>query len=111
MLAYTSVCRLIALWGRYRGSKMRLFCCEFGVARKGGWPERVAKTLVKRRRPTARRFYFTEPAVRLVYMFDSTHALIQHANTPPVAGYIDTHHAALSPGPRLLVLRPPDPLS
>jgi hypothetical protein len=35
----------MALWWRYQGSKIRLFAAYL-VAEAGGWPERVAKTLV-----------------------------------------------------------------
>jgi hypothetical protein len=42
---------------------------------------------VKRRPPTARRFYFTEPAVPWVYIFVTSHVLAHVVNAPPVAAY------------------------
>jgi hypothetical protein len=42
---------------------------------------------VKRRPPTSRRFYFTEPAVPWMYIFVTSHVLAHVANAPPVAAY------------------------
>lgn len=42
---------------------------------------------VKPRPPTARRFYFTKPAVPWVYIFVTSHVLAHVANAPPVAAY------------------------
>jgi hypothetical protein len=42
---------------------------------------------VKPRPPTARRFYFMELTVPLVYIFVSSHVLAKVANATPVAGY------------------------
>jgi hypothetical protein len=54
----------------------------------------------------------TEPAVRLLYIFVTTPrpspTMLLHLQLQATA---DTHHAALSPLPRLLVLRTPGPLS
>jgi hypothetical protein len=46
------------------------------------WPDTV-----KRRPPTARRFYFTTPAVPWLYIFVTSHVLAHVANAPPVAAY------------------------
>ena len=52
--------------------------------------------------PTARRFYFTELAVPLVYIFVSSHVLANVANAAPSQATVEIHHAALSslPQPR-----------
>src|SRR5271154_2880877 len=42
---------------------------------------------VKPRPPTARRFYFTELAVPLVYIFVSSHVLANVTNAAPAPGY------------------------
>src|SRR5271154_2827762 len=62
---------------------------------------------VKPRPPTARRFYFTELAVPLVYIFVSSHVLANVANAAPSQATVEIHHAALSSLPQPLRLRPP----
>ena len=60
---------------------------------------------VKRRPPTACRFYFTEPAVLLVYIFVTTPNMLMHLQSQATV----VHHAALSPSLLTLGLRPPGP--
>jgi hypothetical protein len=61
--------------------------------------------------PTARRFYFTESAVLLVYISTTTHDVTQHANEPPVCRLPIFTTPPLSPLPPPLGLAPLGPLS
>src|SRR2546429_614072 len=62
---------------------------------------------VKPRSPAARRFYFTELAVPLVYIFISSHSSPTLLMQLRSQATIEIHHAALSSLPRPLRLRPP----
>ena len=57
-------------------------------------------------RLTARRFYFAELAVPLVYIFVSSHVLANVANAAPSQATVEIHHAALSSLPQPLRLPP-----
>src|SRR5437763_9604080 len=61
---------------------------RFPVCRKKSRLKRAPKPdPVKPRPPAARRFYFTELAVPLVYIFVSSHVHANVANAAPVPGY------------------------
>src|SRR5947207_10400791 len=89
---------------RERQGQVGLARCPFRVSLYSVFSIRVKRPPkpdpVKRRPPTARRFYFTELAVPLVYIFVSSHVLANVANAAPSQATVEIHHAALSSLPQ-----------